>query len=263
VAAKTRWERALDAGCGWIDLREDNGGDVFVVELVVLEFRRTKETIGKPSAGSDGDGGQEPLASNVSDGGDTWDVGVLVLVDSNVTPGSGLDADGLQTEVLGIGMTTNRPQEDVGIDLVAPVGVDGQIAWLTLDLGDLCLSVEFDAGVLHPRSEHFLDGRVKSPEDGVTTDEKMGLGSEGVEDTGEFDGDITGTDDDDSFRLVFEVEETIRGNTEAGPGDFLLGGDGRVTADGDANVVGFDGVGFLTWLRDLDLGGRQNGSVTV
>jgi len=51
-----------------------------------------------------------------------------------------------------------------------------------------------------------LDGRVKGSKDGVTTDEEVSLGSEGVEDTGEFDGDITSTDDNDSFRLVFEGE---------------------------------------------------------
>ena len=33
-------------------------------------------------------------------------------------------------------------------------------------------------------------------EDGLTTDEEMGLGSKGVEDIGEFDGDVAGTDDD-------------------------------------------------------------------
>jgi len=249
-------------GDGQIDLREDDGGDVFVVELVILEFRRTKESVGKPSPGGDGDGGQKPLAGNVPDGRDAWNVGVLILVDDDVTLGSGLDTDIIQTEVLGIGLTTDCPQENVGVDLVAPVGVNGQISRFAFDLGDLCLPVEFDASVLHPRSEDFLDGRVKGPEDGVTTNEEMGLGSEGVEDTGEFDGDITGTHDDDSFRLVFEVEETVRGNAKASSGNFLVRGDGRVTADGDANVVGPDGVGFLTRLRDLDLGRGQDGSMT-
>ena len=146
----------------------------------------------------------------------------MVIVDDDVTLGSGFDTDIIQTEFLGIGLTTDCPQENVGVDLVALVGVDGQISRFTLDLGDLCLSVEFDASVFHPRSEDFLDGRVKSPEDGVTTDEEMSLCSEGVENTSEFDGDITGTHDDNPFRLVFEVEETIRGDTEASSGNFLV-----------------------------------------
>ena len=249
---------------GWgINLREDNGGDIFVVEFVILEFGRAKEPIGKSPPGSDRDRSQEPFASNVPDGSYAWNVGVLVLVNDDVTLGSGLDIESVQTEVLGIGMTANCPQENVGLDRFARVGVDGQVSWFTLDLGDLCLSVEFDTGVLHPRSEDFLDGRVKSPEDGVTTNEEMGFCSEGVEDTGEFYSDITGTDDNDSFRLVFEVKETIRGNTEPSSGDIFFGGDGRVTANGYANVIGLDGIGFLTRLRDLDLSGRDDGSMTV
>ena len=141
--------------------------------------------------------------------------------------------------------------------------MNGQVSRFTLNLGDLCLPVEFDSGVLHPRSEDFLDGRVKSPEDGVTTNEEMGLCSEGVENTGQFNGDIAGTDDDDPFWLVFEVEETIGGDAEASSGDFLFRGDGRVTANGNANVVGFDGVGLFTRLRDPDLSGREDGSMTI
>ena len=160
-------------------------------------------------------------------------------------------------------MATDCPQENVGLNLFPLVGVDGQISWLTLDLGDLCLSAEFDAGVFHPRSEDLLDGRVESSEDGVTTDEEMGLGSEGVEDTSEFDGDVTSADDDDSFRLVFEVEEAIRGDTKASPGNFLVRGNGRMTTGGDANMISLGGVGFLARLRDLNLGGRNDSSVTV
>ena len=248
---------------GEINSREDDGSNVFVAELVIPEFRGAKETVGEPSSSSNGDGGQEPLAGNVSNGADTRNVGVLVLVDDNVAFGSGLDTKSFQTEVLGVGLATNCPQENIGLDLVARVGVDGQIAWLTFDLGDLCLSVEFDAGVLHPWSEDFLDGGVKGSKYGVTTDEEMGLAPEGIEDTGEFDGDVTSTDDDDPFWLVFEGEETIGGNAEVSSRDFLLRGGGRMATDGDTNVVRLDGVGFLARLSDLDLGGGQDGSVTV
>lgn len=141
--------------------------------------------------------------------------------------------------------------------------MDGQITRLTLDLGDLCLPVEFDASVFHPGSEDFLDGRVESTEDGFTTDEEMGLGPEGVEDTGEFDGDVASTNDNDPFGLFFEGEEPIRGDTKVSSGNLLFRGGGRVTTDSDANVVGLDGVGFLTGLGDLDLGRGEDSSVTV
>jgi len=242
---------------------EDNGGDVFVAELVILEFRRTKETIGKPSSSSDGDRGQEPLAGHVSDGRDTRNVGVLVLVDDNVALGGGLDAESFQTEVFSIGLAANCPQENIGLDLVALVGVDGQVSWFTLDLCDHCLTMKFDAGVLHPRSEDFLYSRVESSEDGITTNEEVGFGSEGIEYAREFDGDVTSADDDNSFRLVFKGEETIRTDTEARSGNFFVRGGGRVTTDRDTNVVCLDGVGILARLRNLDLGGGQDGSVTV
>ena len=94
---------------GRIDLRKDNGSDVFVAELVIAEFRRTKETVGKSSSSSDGDRGQEPLAGDVSDGTNPGNVGVLVLIDDNVTLRGGLDTKALQTEVLGIGLTADCP----------------------------------------------------------------------------------------------------------------------------------------------------------
>jgi len=162
-----------------------------------------------------------------------------------------------------MGLTADCPQEDIGLDLVALIGVDGQISRFTLDLGDLGPSVEIDTSVLHPRGEDFLNGGIESSEDGVATDEEMSLGSEGVEDTSQFDGDVTGTDDDDSFRLVFEFEETIGGDTETSSGNFLVRGGSRVTTDGDANLVGLDGVRLLTRLRDPDLGGGKDGGVTV
>jgi len=134
------WLSQADGSHGRV--REDDRGDVFVVEFVVLEFRRTEETVGKPSASSDGDGGQEPFAGDVSNRSDTGNVGVLVVVNDDIALGGGLDTKGLQTEGFGVGLTANCPQENVGFDLVALVSVDGQIACLTLNLGDLCLFCE-------------------------------------------------------------------------------------------------------------------------
>ena len=141
--------------------------------------------------------------------------------------------------------------------------MDGQISGFTLNLCDLGLSMYFDAGVLHPWGEDTLDGRVESSEDGVATDEEMGFGSEGVEDTGKFYSDVTSTDDDDSFWLVFEFKETIGGDAEASSGDFLFRGDSGVTTDSDANVISLDGVGLFARVRDPNLGRGKDGSVTV
>lgn len=120
-------------------LREDNCGDVVVAELVISEVRRAKETVGKPSSSSDGNGGQQPLAGNVTDRADGGNVGVLVLVDDDVASGGCLDTDFSQAKVLGVGLTANCPQENVGFDGLARVCVNGQFSVLTLlnlcDLG--------------------------------------------------------------------------------------------------------------------------------
>ena len=79
-----------------------------------------------------------------------------------------------------------------------------------------------------------------SSEDSLTADE-VGLGSEGVEDASEFDGDVTSTNDNDPFRLVFEFKKAIRGDTKGGSRNLLVRGDDGVTADGDTNVVGLRG----------------------
>ena len=76
-----------------MDLREDDGSDVFVAELVVLELRRSKQTVGEPSSSSNGDRGQEPLAGNISDRSYTGNVGVLEFVNDDVAFGGSLDAD--------------------------------------------------------------------------------------------------------------------------------------------------------------------------
>ena len=228
----------------------------------MLELGRAKETVGKPSSGGDGDGSQEPFPGNVTDGRDSGNVRVLVLVDDDVPFGGGLDADGFQPEPFCVGVTADGPQENVGLNAFAGVCVNGQISWFALDFGDLGPTADFYSGVLHPGGEDVLDVIVESSEDGVAADEELGLGSEGVEDTGEFYGDVTSADDDDSFRLILKVEETVGGDTEAGTGDFFVRGNGGATADGYANVTGFDGVGCLTGVGDLDLGGGKDGSVT-
>lgn len=184
-----------------------------------------------------------------------------MFVDDDVASVGGIDTDFFQTEVLGVGMTANSPQKNVSLDCVTIFCVNGQISRLTLDSFNLGPTTDLNAGVFHPGSEDVLDVRIKSTEDGVTADEEVGLGSEGVEDTSEFYSDVTSTDDDDPFWLVLEFKETVRGDAEVGPGNFR--GDCRVTTDGDANVFGFDGVGILTWGGDLDLGGGVDGGMTV
>ena len=137
-------------------------------------------------------------------------------------------------------MTANGPQENVGLNVFAGVCVNGQISWFALDFGDLGPTVDVYSGVLHPGGEDVLDVIVESLEDSVAVDEEVGLISEGVEDTGEFYGDVTSANDDNSFQLILKVEETIGGDTKAGARDFFIRGNGGATADSYANVMSFD-----------------------
>lgn len=92
----------------------------------------------------------------------------------------------------------------------------------------------------------------------------MCLSSKGVEDTCEFYGNVTSTDDNDSFWLMFKLEETIGGDAKVSSGNFFLRGDDRVTTNRDADVIGVDsnGVPFSVRFRDLDLGGGKNSGMT-
>ena len=48
-------------------------------------------------------------------------------------------------------------------------------AALALDLDHVAVLVEIDAGVLHPRQKHVLQGRVKRAEDFVVAGDEMRL----------------------------------------------------------------------------------------
>lgn len=86
--------------------REDDGRDVGVVELLVLVLLSAEETVREPAAGSDGDGGEEGLASDVSDGEDVGHVGRLELVVGDVALLVRLDTDLLEADVLRDGVAT-------------------------------------------------------------------------------------------------------------------------------------------------------------
>jgi len=68
-----------------------------------------------------------------------------------------------------------------------------------------------------PKGEDFLDNRVESSENVITTNETS-PSSKGVEDIHKFDSNVTCTNHDNLFWLVFKGKETISGNAELVPG---------------------------------------------
>lgn len=79
---------AADFGVG-----ENDGGNVAVVELKSRECRSAKQAMGQTTTSSDGDGGQLDLASDISEGENVVDAGVLVFVGDDVALVVDLDTD--------------------------------------------------------------------------------------------------------------------------------------------------------------------------
>jgi hypothetical protein len=102
-------------------------------------------------------------------------------------------------------------------------------------------------------SEYVLEHGVESPQDLFVTDHQVGLRAKRMEDTGQLDSDISGTDNGNPLRLLFDVEETVRVDTVRGSGDILILGDSRSTTDSNNEFLGSNSVLRAVWSLDLDL----------
>lgn len=74
----------------------------------------------------------------------------------------------------------------------------------------------------------LLDHGVKGTQEGVATNHKVGLRRESLEDAGELDSDVAGTNEDNFGGLALKLEESVGGNTVFGAGD--VSGDDGVAA---------------------------------
>lgn len=130
-------------------VREDDGRNVGVVELVILELLAAEQAVREPAAGGDGDGRQERLANDIADGKDALGRRLLVLVDGDEALAVGLDAGGVEVERLGLGVPADSPDERVDLERLARVEREREHARRLLDdLGDVGLLVDVDAGAL-------------------------------------------------------------------------------------------------------------------
>lgn len=163
--------------------REDDSGDVVVVEVVVLDA--AVKTVRQPPARRNRHRGKERLALHVANSEDVVDVGLLVLVHHDVTVLDQLEPDLLTAEVVGERVTADSPEEDIRADLLALVGVDGlgerlvdvRVLHLGGNLGDVRVGVNVDAGLDHVLLEGVLQHRVESLENLLVADEDVRLGT--------------------------------------------------------------------------------------
>jgi hypothetical protein len=94
-------------------------------------------------------------------------------------------------------------------------------------------------------------------------DDQVGLRAEGVEHTSQLDGDISGSNDDDSLGLTVDVKEAIRVDTVFGTGDLIVGGDCGSPSDGNGDLLRFDFVGRAVVRLNLEGVGIEEGSVAL
>jgi hypothetical protein len=80
----------------------------------------------------------------------------------------------------------------------------------------------------------------------------MGIRTEGIEYTSEFNRDISSTNHNDPLGLFFNVKESIRVDTIRSTGDIIVGRDSGSTTDGNHDLLGFDLVFRSVLLGDFN-----------
>ena len=83
-------------------------------------------------------------------------------------------------------------------------------------------------------------------------DDKMGICTKSIENTSEFNSDISSTNNNDSLGLFFNIKESIRVDTVRSTGDIIIGGNGRSTTDGNHDLLRFHLVLCSILLGDFD-----------
>ena len=233
--------------------------------MVVLVLLSAVQPVAQPSRSSDRYGRQQSLAAHITQRVDARDLGLLVLVHNDIPLLGQLDADLLQSQSLRVRVTADRPEQAIHLDLLALVRVHGErLALLAFDLLDLGALVEVDAGVRHPVRERLPERGVERAQDGLAADEHVHLAAERVEHARELDRDVARADDRDALRLLREVEEAVRVDTEARTGDLVLRRDRRSPARRDHNLVGVERVRATIGALDFDgAGGCHDGFPVV
>ena len=235
-----------------------------VVEFVVLVFLSTIEPVGEPSSGRDGNRCKEGLALYVTNGEDAFDVRLLPIIDDDVPLGIKLDTDVLKAQVLCICLATDRPKDCINLDRLARIEMNFQGATtLTLDLDDIAVSVEIDAGALHPWQEHVLQGRVKRAEDFVVARDEMCLCAQRVQYACKFDCDVPRANDRNALGLILEGEEPIRVNAKGCAGYLVVRWDDWMPARADDHLVSVDGIRRSILATNLDMIRRGELGVTA
>lgn len=102
-------------------------------------------------------------------------------------------------------------------------------------------------------AEDILQHGIECSQDLVVTDHQVGLCAQRVENTGQLDRDVTGTDNSNPLGLLLDVKEAVRVDTVGCPGNLLVRGDSGSPSNSDNKLFGSDGVFGTVGPFDLNL----------
>jgi len=221
-----------------LDRSEDGGRN----KIPVHELGgATEDALSKELAGLDSHRSElRTVTEDITDGVDVRDIGLLTLVDGELTVGLASHTSLGEVESASVSVTTSGVHDSV--EHVGCAIGEGHSELLVLTLGDGSRQLlhELGAGALHDFADLISALAVEAAEeDGAHSD--SGVKAERVEHTSAFEGDVGGTHDKGLAGAVVEGEEIIRGDAVlAGTGD--VGGDLGATTSSNENVLSSDSL---------------------
>jgi hypothetical protein len=94
-------------------------------------------------------------------------------------------------------------------------------------------------------------------------DDQMSIRTESVENTSEFNSDISSTDDNDPLWLFLDIKESVRVDTVGSTGNIVIRRDGGSTTNGNHNLLRLDLVLGSILLGDFDSVGVDKFSPSI
>mmetsp|Transcript_22153 Transcript_22153/g.62885 ORF Transcript_22153/g.62885 Transcript_22153/m.62885 type:complete len:482 (-) Transcript_22153:68-1513(-) len=215
-----------------------------------------EDAIGKSASGRDRHRCQLDLAAHVSQGEDVVDGCVLEFVGLDV---GGfihqLDANLVQVQGFGVRQPTRGHEDDVDIADGTIVTFDEMDGLLAICRQVNCLdahriAVNRDALALHLGVQVVRNVIVEIAQRLGLADDQMRIGAQSVEDSSQFDGDVSRTDNDGLLRQFFQIEEPVArdGVLHAG----RAAGQSRTATGGDQDLVGGELLLLAIVERNLD-----------
>ncbi|MNS52580.1 hypothetical protein D3C72_852990 [compost metagenome] len=197
-----------------------------------------EQTLGQATASGDGNRRQLDRTGVITNRINSWNTGVLELIDNDVAFVVGFHAGHGQVEIVIRRFTANRPDQAVdGLAAAifqrqrqAAVGVFHHRFWHGVD-------VQFWPFGVHHFNQRFYDQRIKAAQRRVFTHEQVRFGAQAVNHACQFNGDVTCTHYCYAFWQRRQFEETVGVDTVFHARNVRVA---RTTAGGNQDMIGSD-----------------------